>query len=83
MSKIESIDFHHPDITVFTQKNCLEVIEQYKLLSKNICTVYFRNYKKKMTVGKLLYIIKSNPTVWDRTKISIIYLFIYSLLFTF
>ena len=70
MPKIESVDFYNPNITVFTKKNCLAVIEQYKLHSKAVCTVYFRNYKKKMTVGKLLYIINSNPTptVWDRTK---------------
>lgn len=68
MPKIESIDFYNPDITVFTQKNCLACIEHYKLPPKAVCTVYFSHYKKKMTVGKLLYIINSNPTVWDRTK---------------
>lgn len=62
MPKIESVDFYHPDITVFSLKSCLAVIEQYKLHSKSVCTVYFRNYKKKMTVGKLLYIINSNST---------------------
>lgn len=63
MPKLESIDFHNPDITVFTQKNCLEVIEQYNLHSKNICTVYFRGYKKKMTVKNLLYIIKNKKNL--------------------
>ena len=62
MPKIESIDFYNPNITVFTPKNCLAVIEQYKLPPKAVCTVYFRKYEKKMTVEKLLYIINSNPT---------------------
>lgn len=63
MPKIESIDFYNPDITVFTQKNCFEVVEQYKLHSKSVCTVFFRNYKKKMTVEKLLYIIKNKKNI--------------------
>ena len=58
IKRIESIDFYNPNITVFTIKNCLAVIEQYKLPPKKSVTVYFRKYKKKMTVEKLVSIIQ-------------------------